>query len=57
MRSYVEIWHLLIKGHGLEGQKLNLLNKDSYRKMFEIKVVGNEKLCANMAFSNQRPWP
>ena len=53
----MEIWPLLIKGHGLEGQKFNLLNQDSERKMFEIKVVGNEKLCGNMAFADQRPWP
>ena len=57
MKSYVEIWHLLFKGHGHEAQKLSLLNWDSQRKTFEIKVVGNEKLCGNIAFADQRSWP
>ena len=57
MKSYEKIWPLQIKGHGLEGQKLNLLNQDCERKTFEIKVVRNKKLYGNMAFADQRPWP
>ena len=57
MKSYEEIWPLQIKGHGHEGQKLNLLNQKSQRKTFEIKVIGNEKLLGNMALAEQRPWP